>query len=323
MKNLVSVIMPLYNVEKYIAQCLDSVVNQTYKNLEILCINDCTPDNSAEIVKQYASKDNRIKIIEHQCNKGASEARNTGIAAASGEYIYFIDSDDWIDLDYIEKMVNIAQNTDADIVVNKNILTEFSDKKSQFYKHPLEQDIETNSYINGHEQIHKIFWVNWNKLYKTSFMKNNNFKFPVGAFHEDLFIQYVTFAKAQKIFYTEGSTYHYRDREDSFSKTQYDTGVNCVRTFGLIYDYVKENNLLDKNMKIYSTHSWFCIKNEQIYDEYKKYFCKAIDYLNSHKELYNEMDLYFANNVVNSENYDDYVSKYPQSAALSFIRRKK
>lgn len=323
MTNIVSVIIPVYNVEKYLAECLDSIVNQTYKNLEIICINDCSPDNSGEILKDYASRDNRIKIIEHQSNKGLSISRNEGLEAASGDYIYIIDSDDWIDSDYIEKMVNTAKDTDADIVVNKNILAAFPDKRNQLYEHQPEQDIELNSYIDGHAQIHKIYWVIWNKLYKASFLKKNKFEFPVGYVQEDMFFHYVTFAKAYKIFYTEGGIYHYRDRDDSISKIQYDKGANCIKIFSLLYDYFEKNNLLDEKMKIYFTHSWFSIKNEQIYDEFKKYFCKAIDYLNSHNEIYNEMDLYFANNIVNSKSYQDYVSKYPQSAALSYIRRKK
>lgn len=104
----VSIIIPIYNVEQYLAQCLDSVINQTYKNIEIICVNDCSLDNSFRILDEYSKNDKRIKIINRENNGGLSAARNTGLDNASGKYIYFLDSDDWIDLDYIEKMLNAA-----------------------------------------------------------------------------------------------------------------------------------------------------------------------------------------------------------------------
>ena len=100
----ISVIIPVYNVEKYLSRCLDSVCSQTFNDIEIICINDCSPDNSAEILQEYAEKDKRIRIINKEKNGGLSAARNSGFAVATGEYIYFLDSDDWIELDFLEKM---------------------------------------------------------------------------------------------------------------------------------------------------------------------------------------------------------------------------
>ncbi len=313
----VSVIIPVYNAGKYLAKCLDTVVNQTYKNLEIICVNDCSGDNSEKILKQYA---NRIKIIDHNEHKGVSCARNTGIEQATGEYIYFVDADDWIDSNYIEEMVKAAQKSDADITVNRNILTEFSDSRTLQYEHPLEKDIKLNSYLDISSDTHKIYWVVWNKIYKASFLKN--IKFPEGYIMEDLYYHYITFARANKIFYTEEAVYHYTDREDSISKIQYDVGMSYIKIFSLVYDYYKKYNLLDKKIKIYTTFGCFNVKNEEIYNAYKEYFDKSVDYLNENKDIYNEMDLYFANNIANSADFKDYISKYPASAAISFIRRK-
>ena len=113
--NKVSIIVPVYNIEKYLAKCLDSLINQTLEDIEIICVNDGSTDNSAEILNEYAQKDCRIKII-NQDNAGLSAARNTGINAANGEYIGYVDSDDWIDLNFYEKLYNAAKDTDADIV---------------------------------------------------------------------------------------------------------------------------------------------------------------------------------------------------------------
>jgi len=112
----VSIIVPIYNVEPYLHRCLDSLVNQTLKDIEIICINDCSPDNSLDILKEYAEKDERINIINFEKNQGVSVARNTGIEIAKGEYIGFVDSDDYVDLDFYEKLYKKARETDADMV---------------------------------------------------------------------------------------------------------------------------------------------------------------------------------------------------------------
>ena len=113
----VSIIVPVYNVEKYISRCLNSLINQTLDDIEIICVNDCSTDNSFETVKEYAVKDSRFVLIEHEINQGLGSARNSGIGIASGKYIIFIDSDDYIDTDYCEKLYNTAKKYDADIVV--------------------------------------------------------------------------------------------------------------------------------------------------------------------------------------------------------------
>ena len=113
----VSIIIPVYNVEKYLKKCLDSVINQTYKDIEIICVNDGSKDGSENILKEYATKDSRIKIIEKK-NGGLSSARNAGLDVASGEYCYFVDSDDWIELNTIEKLTDIILSNDVDVVVH-------------------------------------------------------------------------------------------------------------------------------------------------------------------------------------------------------------
>ena len=113
---MISIIIPVYNVSKYLRACLDSVINQTYKDLEIICINDGSTDDSLEILKEYANKDNRIIIIDKK-NAGVSAARNDGIDRAGGEYLFCIDSDDYIDNDYLETYVRAIEKEDYDIVV--------------------------------------------------------------------------------------------------------------------------------------------------------------------------------------------------------------
>lgn len=131
----VSVIIPVYNTEKYLQKCLDSVCNQTLKDIEIICVNDCSPDNSLAVLQEYAKNDNRIKLINFTENKGAAAARNAGIDATTGEYIGFVDSDDFVDLDFYEKLYSKAKETDADAVKgnykysNRGVCNVFLNKK--------------------------------------------------------------------------------------------------------------------------------------------------------------------------------------------------
>ena len=129
----VSVIIPVYNVEQYLRECLDSVVNQTLKDIEIICVNDGSTDNSLVILEEYAAKDERIKIVNKE-NGGLSSARNCAIPLARGEYIGFVDSDDWIDLDFYEKLYNTAKKYKAEIAC-ANLYRVSNTKSKYFVKH--------------------------------------------------------------------------------------------------------------------------------------------------------------------------------------------
>ena len=173
----ISVIVPVYNVEKFLEKCLKSIIEQTFEDLEIICINDGSTDKSLSILNSYAAKDPRIKILS-QTNQGQSCARNAGLEIASGEYIGFVDSDDWIDLDFYEKLYNTAKKYDADIAVA-------SIKRLRTYKWKYHLKIEKEEVT---EDINKKFFLCdvpdkcyvWNKIYKASELKKYNIKFEPG-----------------------------------------------------------------------------------------------------------------------------------------------
>ena len=169
----ISVIVPVYNVEDYLKECLDSIINQTLKEIEILCIDDCGTDNSIDILREYSKKDNRIKIISHKENKGLGPARNTGINEAKGEYISFIDSDDFISKDYYENLYNTAKKYDSDIVNTLNIKFYKNKKLRKFIYTFNEKEFESTWNLNDIENVYSdkaIVPYVWNKLYKTSFL---------------------------------------------------------------------------------------------------------------------------------------------------------
>lgn len=209
----ISVIVPVYNVEKYLKQCLDSIVNQTYKNLEIIIVNDGTKDNSMEIVEEYLS-DSRVKVINKE-NGGLSSARNRGIEEATGEYISFVDSDDYIDLNLYNTIIREMIENEEIIVFN---YSRYKEKIGHLKKNIL--DLEKIRKIPRELLFRNINGECWNKIYKTKFIKENNFKFPEGLIYEDIFWEIDTIHTVKKISFIDFNGYIYRsDRDGSIVNT--------------------------------------------------------------------------------------------------------
>ena len=213
--NLISVIVPVYNVEKYLDQCIDSIVNQTFKNLEIILIDDGSTDASSSICDTWATKDNRIVVI-HKENGGVSSARNLGLERATGDFIGFIDSDDYIENDFYEFLMNNLNEYDADI--SRCIYRYAYDDGHYKASDELNQDVvifEDNiSILNDlHNSGHKSV-VLWNKLYKASVINNVRFdeSLKVG---EDVVFNYYAFKNANRMVCWDIPKYNYRMRESS------------------------------------------------------------------------------------------------------------
>jgi len=172
----VSVIIPVYKVEKQLSACLDSVINQTFKDIEIICINDCSPDNCRKILQTYAEKDDRIKIIDFKRNKGAGAARNAGIDAAGGEYTGFVDGDDFIDLNFYERLYNRAAATGADTV--KGELWEINSGSSE-PQMPAVYDL--NGLIKKDKAY--FYYTFTSAIYSKNFLDKYKIRFPEGLCH--------------------------------------------------------------------------------------------------------------------------------------------
>ena len=228
---LVSVIVPVYNVEKYLEKCLDSILDQTYQNLEIVCVNDGSQDGSGEILKQYAEKDSRIKLF-YQENHGASVARNYALDEASGEYIMFVDGDDWIDKDTCQTAIDYLLKHDADVVLWDYISErgEVSRPKKIYDEDRFfnKDAIQTNFHrrlvgLVGQELLHPeqsdgIATV-WGKLYKRKCIYERNIRFydirKIGSYEDGLF-NLCVFEGLNKVVYIHRHFYHYRrDNENS------------------------------------------------------------------------------------------------------------
>ena len=213
-KTLISIIVPIYNVEKYLRQCLDSILDQTYEHFECLLINDGSPDNSADICREYVAKDARFRYVEKE-NGGVSSARNLGIERSKGQYITFIDSDDWVDSDYLELLYIKINEYNADLAV----LTykQYSMNDGCFYLHVWEQDYY-EKYYSGNELLNSLpklenydstFNVSWGKLFKRNFLETATFN-EQRIMGEDLEFNFKIFLQIKSCIYLNKALYNFR-----------------------------------------------------------------------------------------------------------------
>lgn len=237
----VSVIIPVYRVEKYISECLDSVINQTYQNLEIIIIDDGSPENEHKIIEKYAKSDKRIKFIR-QKNMGLSGARNTGMKHATGEWLYFIDSDDHISKTFISDLVNAATKNNVDIAINDNIVPFLGHipKSGPELKH------KPGVYEMTPDKIYHVFGVvnAWNKLYKRSTIKKLKLEFPVGKKFEDTWFYYILMPQIKNVALTHGGTYFYRQTPTSIIRTTKQRKSNnwdMINLFVMIWNEYKKH----------------------------------------------------------------------------------
>ena len=238
MEELISVIVPIYNVEKYLNKCIESIINQSYSNLEIILVDDGSKDSSGIMCDSYILKDKRIKVI-HKENGGLSDARNVGLDKAKGEYIVFIDSDDWIDEKMIEILYNIVKKNNSDISICDYFLAYNEEIQTQ------KEDIEVIN-LSNIEALKKIYdkdlgvcmIVAWNKLYKRNLFKDD-IRYPYGKIHEDEFTTYKLLYKAEKISYTNQKMYYYRQRENSITSSFNKKRLDCLEAFDERVKYMK------------------------------------------------------------------------------------
>lgn len=211
----ISVIVPIYNVEKYLDRCIQSIINQTYRNLEIILVDDGSTDNCSNICDKYAKRDDRIKVI-HKKNGGLADARNKGLEIITGEYVGFIDSDDYIDKDMYEYLYSLIQKNNADISICGKYIVYEDGRKIGTNK---ESDLAILDSKQALIQLNSFSFFNMSvcdKLYKRKIV--SGIEFPFGKKSEDYFVTYQYFARAKKIVASKQPKYYYFQRSNSISR---------------------------------------------------------------------------------------------------------
>lgn len=284
--NKISIIVPFYNVEKYASKCIESIINQTYKNLEIILVDDGSKDNCGKICDEFAKKDKRIKVI-HKTNGGLSDARNAGIKEATGNYIGFVDSDDYIESDMYEYLLNLLEKNNADISICG---------VGEVYEDFEEESIKTKEDViiyDNKEALKELLLDKkirshaWDKLYKKELF--NNIFYPKGRKMEDVGTTYKLFNKANRIVYGEKIKYHYLQRKNSIMGKNdtnmwidyYELSTTRYEEIKKIYPDLIENDiaLLSLIMYMYSTDDQKLIeflKNKNVKNQYNEMYSNRL-----------------------------------------------
>ena len=309
----ISVIIPVFNVEEYLEECLLSVVNQSFKDIEIICINDGSTDNSLNILENFKKKDSRFKIIT-QKNKGVGASRNIGLKHAEGKYIYFLDSDDYIDLKTLEKLYKNIKSNNSDVVLFK--FHSFDDEKN-FHKRGVGFKIDeifgdidySNFTFNYHEVKKHVLNSSYSaclKFYKKEFLDSySNLYFSEGIIFEDVLFHVKVMLQAFKISFVNDSLYYYRSNPESILNKSNGTldifnVIDMVENFLIDHDYYDEfeNEFID--FKISQILQYIISSNDE------NYFKKAKKEFQKFSYKYNE-DIKL---VLNSNDYSYYLLNY-------------
>ena len=221
----VSVIIPVYNIEKHLRQCLDSVAGQSLEDLEIICVDDGSTDESPKILAEYAAKDSRFRILA-QSNAGPGVARNTGMAQATGEYVIFLDSDDWFEPDFLERMVQKARETGADVTICRAVEFDTATGKELPSEWMLRLQGLPGSLTCSPKQASEVLfhftwgWP-WDKLYRREYIRRGGYKYPALPNSEDLSFVFLSLAGAERLSVLDRKLVHHRvNRGSSVSNSR-------------------------------------------------------------------------------------------------------
>lgn len=241
MKPLISIIVPIYKVEPYLRRCLDSIINQTYTNLEIILVDDGSPDSCPQICDEYAASDKRIVVI-HKKNGGLSDARNAGLDVCKGEYVSFVDSDDWIADSFVENLIQVIYQRNADIGIVNFVRTSIS------FTATIKIESSPNTEELSPQQSVKKLWSKDNvtfviacgKIYKTTLF--SNIRFPKGKVHEDEYTTYKLLYSAHKTVFLNAPLYFYFQRDDSIMANGSSDSLRILDAMVERYLFFKSSN---------------------------------------------------------------------------------
>ena len=320
----VSIIIPVYNADKHLSQCLDSIINQTLKEIEIICVNDGSTDFSCQILEKYAQKDQRIKIINKN-NSGPGASRKIGLNFATGEFIAFVDSDDWVKLDTFEKLYNNGISNNSDLVIinpirydgnnDRYLYMDGFDIANYLNDNNINFDQFTFDYTDINPFILNKSFSTWSKLYKNEFLNSyNDFYFPEYTFYEDVPFHVQVLLRAKRISFCTERLYIYRVSSDN-SMIDYSTKSRKVFDIFIVVDKVRqfliENEKIDEfksefiQFEIRQLTQWL----DNCGDDYKQeFFERTKQYfkqMNLNIDVINKLNTQYEN-IINSSSYKEF-----------------
>lgn len=323
--NKFSIIVPVYKVEKYINKCIDSVLSQTYKNFELILVDDQSPDLCPVICDQYALKDSRIKVI-HQNNRGLGGARNAGVKIATGDYIVFLDSDDWIDKNFCNTVNGVIEEKNSDIVLLGETL--YIENEKRFSRGWRDFSLpKEDEYININNFI-DFFTPAWGRVYKKSFLNNYKLSFIEHCCYEDNSWGCFIIMLNPRISFA-GNLYYYRQRLDSITGIKDKKVLDFAKDYNFFVSKLPLVNQKDKNIEL--CNYWYLLNFYNYYyqlseDLQKQFFTlirpiflswkykkEFFNKFNKNKKLSNKLSVFYNSVIANDRNklhIEEYTKKY-------------
>ena len=290
----ISIVVACYKCADLVPRCLESLVTQTLTDIEIICVNDGSPDNTLDVLNEWADKDSRIKVVTYDKNGGLSHARNMGMAVASAEYITFCDADDYKDPTCCEKMYRAMAKQNVDMVVcgTKVVYEAHDDKKysdDNYYslkyagKHVISEEIVLNTDLSS-----------WNKLFKRSIIEKHDLQFPEGLYYEDAYFSVAYFCVSRTVFFINEQLQTYVRQENSImsetwsnDKTK-DRAIEHLYIAFRLYDFLEEKHLLtryaDLFWRLFVVFGYFALENSKTHQRVKQAKREAKDFVNKHRQ---------------------------------------
>ncbi len=315
---LVSIIVPVHNTEPYLNRTLDSLMRQTLRELEVICVDDGSTDGSLAILQDWARKDTRIRIISFEHNQGVSAARNAGFDSSFGGHIYFLDSDDWIDPDHLEAMYAKARETGQDVVVNASYVNEYED--------PSQNAISGDfGFIHGDgyyptAQVQTFFPPTvGTRLYKREYLSRIGLRFPPFLNNgEDIYYTGMAELMQKSSYVFRGPFHHYWHREGSLMHEKA-KGYYYIQSFKLLYDELSNRGIPTEDIRLFYAGP-LVLDTQEKFDFVRAFMLEIEPQVRRHPQLYVAHDLFLMDAVIGCSDYSDFLSKYNPNIALAFLR---
>lgn len=327
---LVSVIIPVYNPGPYLEKCLESVCGQTLQDLEIICVDDRSTDDSPEVLQAWAARDPRITVLTHTKNRGCAATRNTGMDAAHGVYIHFLDSDDWIDPGYLEELATIAEREALPLVMNSQIILEFPDDNQVRFEPGSFGDsigFDTTGYVDYPSNVGNFTYSNCCCLYRRDYLQELAVHFPEGLDYTDNYFHIATFSPQERVYLTNSNAYHYVMRADSIcaKDAQLTDKYDVFYVYKHIYDFYVNNDFIEtRKFNFYELirHLPKFLDKEPAFRYLYRLFFLMRNAVQSHQHFYNDQEKKFFNDVLRAKRYlyYEYILT-PQTSQLVILVR--
>ena len=318
-KSLISVIVSCYKGGKDLPVCLDSLINQSLKDIEIICIDDCSPDNTAEVLKEYSKKDSRITIVTNKKNLGVSASRNKGINLAKSKYVMFCDSDDYYEPETCEHMLDAIEQNKADVAINEIRVIYEAHEEMRFS--------DSNYYslkYSGLEYINDELILNTdlsptNKIFKKEILDKYNIRFPEGLYFEDAFFCSAYFCCCKNAFYLNEQLYNYIRHEKSTmsntwssNKTK-DPAIDHLYIAFRLFDFLSKHKLLDKYNELYwrlfLAFEYFALSNSKTRSRRKQVRAEASAFIEEHPASFNKLFEDYKKEILSANSSDFNLAK--------------